>query len=231
MSLEVVFFLVMVALSVLDAIRKKKKGHREGGEATPLPGTETWPAPSDQPEILIPQSRTEDEARVTGESMIPKDLWEEIAALARGEGATGGPESDPDLESEPEPDPPGLDQSVFKAPPPRPGRSAASSRRPLERAPLSVERSPRDSARSRAPRSRAFRHEIAAEQDGQVPVQSWWEERPESDAILSARLGATEERAAAGHPYLQGRAALRRAIIAREVLGPPKALREEDGFA
>lgn len=225
MSVEVIFFLVMIALSIMDAIRKKNKGPAgEGeGEAAPIPGTETWPPPADQPEMSIPQGRTAGDTPVTGESMIPKDLWNEIAALARGD----------EVVVETEPAAEGLDPSVFRAPPARPERSVEkASERTLERAPLREDRSSRELTRSRAPRSRAFRHEIAAEQGEEGVDQSWWEERPESAAILSARLGASGEqpRAAAGHPYLQGRRALRRAIIAREVLGPPKALRDDHGL-
>lgn len=231
---------VFLVVSILDALAKnaKKRKAREQAEqmegmADPGDELEPWRAPEvDESdgraglEMGGARRRTgTDPASRGSEGMIPKDLWEEIAALAGGQLPQ---QQEPPEEPDPEPS--------SWIPEPRSERKPVS----LEVPAPDVERESRDLMRRRArppvsergqftttPMKRPAHaiHEAHAlygtdpssrppsEQDGMDP--------------LAQRLGADPSAARVrlmGHDVHQ----LRQALILSEVLGPPVALKKPD---
>ena len=72
--------------------------------------------------------------------------------------------------------------------------------------------------RSRDPRPRMFRREMDGSEEERVP---WWKEETKEEVAASSAAEPT-----LGRGQFRGMRALRRAIIAKEVLGPPMALRD-----
>lgn len=103
---ELIFVLIFIAFSVLEALGRKKGAQRKRG-----PGQSPGPEPRREREREgIPKAREagassrppsgrEGEGPASSEGLIPEDIWEEILGLARGT-PQKGPESRP--QSEPE---------------------------------------------------------------------------------------------------------------------------------
>lgn len=131
----------------------------------------------------------------SSEDLIPRDIWEEIAALARGEKPTGS------------------------RPPPAPGRqptpyAPAPSR--IERAPQEVRAAAREPAPARAPHPVHDTHPNLGR-----PVS----ERLTSAPLRTAGRRPTEEVQAVRRLLAGGGTSLRQAVILHEILGPPASQR------
>ena len=227
---------VFLVVSILDALAKNAKKRKAQQQAEEMAGhgedLEPWHAPEiDDPEghdVVVASQGGDVDLRSRGsEGMIPKDLWEEIAALA---GAQLPQQPEPAAEEEPEPEPSSWD------PVPRVDREAVS----LEVPARDLERESRELQlrRARPPvtergqftttpmkRPEHAIHEAHAlygtdpssrppsEQDGMDP--------------LAQHLGADPSAARVrlmGHDVHQ----LRQALILSEVLGPPVALKKPE---
>ena len=283
---ELIFILVLIVFSVLENAlkgKKKKGGPIEGPPRTGLPPG--WPPPgADRPEG---RGQREGEPRTSGESrtipaqrdrasdMVPEELWEEIAALARGDvdetlrrrrararaeaerARRQGTAPGPHRQSAP----PGQPRPGATAGPPVPSRSApgpSGDARPSpgDEAPAVLTPAGRTrTPRSREPRSREGYHterlkearQASGGEDEQTGLAAIAAGPPAPATGPSTRESFTQGRTAAGRrtvplreaararskpssPKVRGRfrgpGALRNAIIAREVLGRPLALRE-----
>lgn len=95
---ELIFFAVLILFSILDAIARKRRGRH--AEEAPGPD-EIDPAAARRRPTKVPGAETEPPS---SEGMLPRDLWEEIAALTRGErpGASGPGEAGDSSPSEAE---------------------------------------------------------------------------------------------------------------------------------
>ena len=270
---ELIFILVLIVFSILENALKGKK--KKGGPLERPPGTQLppgWPPPREERPAGRGQAGTgqgEGGASKTipakGErasEMVPEELWEEIAALARGDvdetlrrrrararaeaekarrqgaarsrTATTAPAppapvakpAPPSVEEEAEEVSVGGGGTVFPGAEIPDAPAATRSRAP----------------RSREPRSREGYHAqrlAKAEKPakaGKGRTKGRAQPRPPSQPAAGAvsrrtPLRDSQQRAAtvAGHhprPGFAGPRALRQAIIAREVLGRPLALRE-----
>jgi len=132
---QLIFVAIIVIFSILDSVARTKKKRQGGG---PLPPPEEWePAewePEEEraeevkplPEYTQPYGSAEESKRPApkgSEGMIPQDLWEEIAGLARGRIPQQPPAPKP---APPRPAPP-------RSAPPRPApRTEAIPARPVE---------------------------------------------------------------------------------------------------
>jgi hypothetical protein len=217
---QLIFVAIIVIFSILDSVARTKKKRQGGG---PLPGPEPpqeWETEEDsyqEAEPLPQYSRpygsptgAEEQAPKGSEGMIPSDLWEEIAGLARGR----VPQQPPAPEPAPSrPAPP-------RRAPPRPAptrpapRTEATPARPVPRTESVPARPVETHSVHRAhegfgtdPSSR-----VRSREDGLDP--------------LAFELGL--DASAARHQLLsRDRHALRQAVILQEILGPPAALRSD----
>jgi hypothetical protein len=201
--------LVFLAIAVIQGIgQKRREAAKKAGK--PPGGQPPGQAPSQAGAEFDPAPR-EGARGGTSEGLIPSEVWDEILGLARGK--TGGPKTPADLpSSRPAP------EEATEAP----ARSQSSEvmRRPAEamRRPPEAMRRPSDSRPSQqAPAP------VPLVASSPVPIlrresPSRAEEQPMEGGIRGAQTrlfgqGSTEE--------------LRKAIILKEVLGPPLALRDE----
>jgi len=213
--IQLLFIGFFIFISVVDAIAKKKKKENERREAPlgrnePLPEyerREASPGPGRR-EPLSEYTRAhgttygdeeDEESFESSEPMVPDELWEEIAQLARGQ------RSEVELEpvDEPVPVPVPVDDGRMG----RMGRASAGLGK-YER-PLSYD-------------ERA----LARQRQGKPLVP----DRPERTLAPVPGSGGTVPKRGARHWLSSegsGAAALRRAVVIREVLGPPVAVRSD----
>ncbi|MFO8175727.1 MAG: hypothetical protein R6T96_15700 [Longimicrobiales bacterium] len=88
---ELIFVLIFIVFSVLEAVGRKKGAQRRGGPGhSPDPGTGERPGREEPSRSGRPASpsRTQDRGEEAGarssEGLVPEDVWEEILGLARG---------------------------------------------------------------------------------------------------------------------------------------------------
>jgi len=221
------FWLIIIAVVVLQGIgRKKRKAGQPGQEPPGSPGPRTAP-PGDQegvtastassrPTVASPRPTMdsprpgqevaeEASSEESSEGMVPADVWAEILGLARGETQRAEPEAPPPAEAAPVP--------------------WAREERPREDRPAAA---------------------VALREGPPPPVVRSFPTSHGADAVLhQTKTGDFESRLAVSRtptPELEpggGRGVraglfgsgspreLRKAIILKEVLGPPLSLREE----
>lgn len=235
---ELVFFAVIILFTILEAVAKRRK-QREAGEDGGDEG-ETWvPAPVERqprpkaerrPQVERGSSSSTDRGmpergarrEERSETMIPADLWEEIAGLAAGE-----PRSEPSPRAEPKPVPRGRPESAPRRWKPGPFGDEATSLETLE-----VERIEDDIRPMRtytgAPVPSVDAHPVHRSHRGygtdpseRAPSEQDW--RPTERGNRNAKRVRTMLRGS------EGTDALKQAVILREVLGPPVSMKDEGG--
>jgi hypothetical protein len=221
-------WLIIFAVAVLQGIgqRKKKSGQKPGQQpglgGRPAPGTsrgraaETHdkPVSTRAPGATSASSTSQDlgEAGGSSEGIIPADVWEEILGLARGKTPAGKPE--PAYE----PDPASLPEPVYE-----PDPAPAFEPEPA----VEVESVPEADVRSRRRREEdrdrrrqgVVKQPIAAREVGSgrgVAAAS-----PAPSVRKSVEGGGVREDLFGGGSLEE----LRKAIVLKEVLGPPLSLR------
>lgn len=207
---ELVFFAVIILFSVLESIaRSRKQRQAEGGEDAgkgeegPRPAGRSGRPRAEAGRAPGPgASRTAE--RESSERMIPEDLWEEIAGLAAGRPA-----------------------------PSKAGKKGGVARRPRPRQPEPRPKAPSSSSGS-VPELRGRFTPKALEVDehpvhlshagyGTDPserVKSEQDWRPSEEGNRNAERVRAMLRGS-------GADALKQAVILREVLGPPLAMRDD----
>jgi len=91
---ELIFVLIFIAFSVLEAVGRKKGARRKGGPGR-APGSEGGSRERGERREGMPRAREAgadsrssagktEEAPASSEGLIPEDIWEEILGLARG---------------------------------------------------------------------------------------------------------------------------------------------------
>ncbi|MFH1762680.1 MAG: hypothetical protein ABIF09_00685 [Gemmatimonadota bacterium] len=192
------FWLIIIAVAVLQGIGRKKKKPGQPGQKPPGP---TAPRPgqprdhgrvtaSSRPPMAPPRPGQDEEASGSSEGMIPGDVWAEILGLARGETRQDDPEIPPSSEERP----------------------AASAARREEPPPLEERPFPKSHGADAVPHQSKpadFRSRIAA---SSTPLEV---ERGDTRDIRTMLFGS-------GSP-----AELRKAFILKEVLDPPPSLRKK----
>ena len=201
-----IFLGVLIFFSMLDAALRKKKA---AGGGLQLPPPEEWEEeethgvdpggiPGEaQTQYAEPYGVQHGPAPTTSEALIPKDIWEEVAAIAAGSGPTEPP---PEPEPEPEPEFTALQRSRQRDPvvPRSRMRDVSDASHLVHRAHDGFGTDPSE----RAP----------SEQDGSDRLA----QHLSADAsAIRKQLGSLD-----GHE-------LRQAMILHEVLGPPAAYRED----
>lgn len=269
---ELIFILVLIVFSILEnALKRKKKGGplEKPPEPRIPPG---WPPPDNtRVERRGPTREQETKPipakRERAAEMVPEEIWEEIAALARGDveetlerrrararaeaerarrkgtpgtrTATTRPLPPTSVPREEPTDPDGVDgwEEADEAS----ARGGTGDLRGAERA-GEADRSRSRTPRSREPRSREGHHETRLRETRRPSRKrsDAGEARPDRKAGDRRALTAFQDRKPLrggeqpsgdparrrAPPAFRGAGALRRAIIAREVLGRPLALRE-----
>lgn len=218
---ELIFFAVIVLFSILEAVAKRRK-QREAGEDGGDEG-ETWvPAPVERqprpkaerrPRVERGSSSSTDRGmpeRGAGreersETMIPADLWEEIAGLAGGQATRRRPE------------PVSLDTDE--------ARSLESLE--VERIEDDIRPVRRTYTGARVPSS-ADAHPVHRSHLGYGTDPSE-RVRSEQDWRPPVRGNRNAKRVRAMLRGSEGTDALKQAVILREVLGPPVSMKDEGG--
>lgn len=219
---ELVFFAIIILFTILESIAKRKKqreaedeGGDEGESWTPAP-VERQPKPkverrprvergsSSSTDRGVPQRGGGSEER--SETMIPADLWEEIAGLASGQTPRRRPEPEAELE--------GMNTEE------------ARSLEPLEVERIGADIRPvRVYRGSRVPSS-ADAHPVHRSHLGYGTDPS--ERAPSAEDWRPAERGnRNAKRVRAMLRGSEGTDALKQAVILREVLGPPVSMKDK----
>ena len=206
---ELVFFAIIILFSVLESVARARK-QREGGGAEGPVEREGRPRPEgrrrrpreEAGRVTRPEGARSAE-RESSERMIPEELWEEIAGLAAGR---------------PAPSKAGKKGGVAKRPRPRPRQAE-----PRPQAPSSGSV---PELRGRfTPKALEVEHPVHLSHAGYgtdpseraKSEQDW---RPSEDGNRNAKRVRALLRGS-------GADALKQAVILREVLGPPVAMRDD----
>lgn len=231
---ELIFFAVIVLFSILEAVAKRRKQREEGEEGgddeswTPAP-VERQPRPKAgrRPQVERGPSSSNDRGmpeRGSGreepsETMIPADIWEEIAGLAGGE--VRRPEPVP---SERKPVPASRPKTAPRRWEPGPFDDEAGSLEQLEVERIEDDIRPvRTFTGGRVPSVDAHpvhRSHIGYGTDPSERAPSEQDWRPTPRGNRNAR------RVRAMLRGREGNDALKQAVILREVLGPPLSMKD-----
>ena len=208
------FWLIIIAVAVLQGIgQKKKKAGRPGPRQPPGSQGEPRTPPREQGRVQAsarlptapPGPGGGPKGERSSESMVPEDVWAEILGLARGEPRRVEP--DPSPPSEEEPVPWALEER------PRKEKPAAARARRVD-LPVPEERPFPASHGADAPLHQTKPNEYGA----RLAVS----QAPDAEAERGKGRGVRGRVFGAGSVE-----ELRKAVILREVLGPPLSLREE----
>jgi len=218
---ELIFFGVIIAFSILDSILRGKKKRQKGSDGLPVPEAQEWePA---EVEAYLPtyddEPSYDDEQRVSGlEALqqhaepaprspgvaIPKDIWEEITALAGGRLPV-------EQASEPSVTLPVVVEPELPVDP-REAERALRRELPVRRAERAV--------------GRTGEHRVHTSHRGYGSDPST--RAPSEQDGLGAHAETLSRDAASARALLNShdKHSLRQAIILQELLGPPAAYRE-----
>jgi hypothetical protein len=90
---ELIFFAVLIFFSILESVARQRKQRQGGGaEPSPLPGSEPLPREGERSAAGRTARAGDEDREQSAETVLPADLWEEIAGLAAG----GLPEAPPE---------------------------------------------------------------------------------------------------------------------------------------
>lgn len=226
-----ILVLIFFGLPLLDGILKSAKKARE---RPPLPGSDDpvlrdWDhrsAGEPTTATAAEPDTTESPARTAGEELLPEELWRELRRLAAGKAAERrGPETRGRAPEGP--------RRVPRTPSPAPGSRGGARPRPRSPRPSTTEGRREESPAGRRPAAAR----VAAPRVTSAPA----DERPtppETRSRPPALPGIGEARAPGNAPLVAllrslggpGPAGLRRAVVLREVLGPPVSLRPRDAL-
>lgn len=196
---ELIFFAVIILFSILESVarqRKQREAERGEGEEDDDVRAEV---PRRDRDVHGREERTSEEP---SETMIPADIWEEIAGL--GTTREEEPEPDPVPEGRPAPQRPEPAPQPVPAPRPEPRPSPASP------TPIPGTRDAHVVHRAHA--------EYGTDPSERTPSAEDW--RP------SERDNRNAKRVRAMLRGSEGADALKQAVILREVLGPPAAMKD-----
>jgi hypothetical protein len=205
------FWLIILAVAVLQGIGKKKKRAGQPGQKPPgPPGPRTAPpqgqrpvTASSPPTLASPRPGQEELEAESSEGMIPQDVWAEILGLARGAPRQTQAEAPPPDEAAPVP---GTREER-----PVQDRVAAGVARREEPLPPAVRAFPPSHG------ANAVLHQTKTENfESRLAVSR----TPSSGSGPGEGRGVRAELFGSGSPE-----ELRKAIILSEVLGPPLGLR------
>ena len=203
---ELIFFAVIILFTIIESIAKaRKKRAEEAGET----GGEV----SDR-ERLARRSGPRDREEEASETMIPADIWEEIAGLGQGrrepetEPADWAPAPPPKPAPKPKPSPAPVPYGGARRPPP-------ALRKPAAPAPSPV----RIPAAAEVHRIHRLHSEFGTDPSERTRSEQDW--RPE------VRDNRNAKRVRAMLRGSEGTDALKQAFILKEVLGPPAAMKED----
>lgn len=220
---ELVFFAVIILFSILEAVAKRRKqgeageeGGDEGESWTPAP-VERQPKPKAERRPRIERGSASSSSTDRGmpqrgagreepsETMIPADLWEEIAGLATGQTPRRRPKAEPE----------GMHTEE------------ARSLEPLEVERIEDDIRPaRTYTGARVPSS-ADAHPVHRSHVGYGTDPS--KRAPsEQDWRAAERGNRNAKRVRAMLRGSEGTDALKQAVILREVLGPPVSMKDKD---
>lgn len=238
MDLQILVIVVVVVLSILDAVMKKAKkrglelpqsdeppGVSEAGQGRPQPVS--GPEAASRPSRAGPPSAGRRQSAL--DILVPPEIRKELEDLVSGGGPRAGQTTSPPTQASGSGQLSETSTPSHSLPPPRepvetsgpawlptPERSRAP--RPAEvrsRAPRPVEVRSRESS---VPIAEGRRDDRAIRLPAPAPVGADYAPSPEGRAPDASQLG------------LDTVTGLRRLVVAREVLGPPVALREEGEF-
>lgn len=226
------FWLIIVAIAVLQGIGQKKRktgkpGQRLPGSKTPGQQASTRTRPRKTGPGLGEPDLTSDEG-ASSEAMIPSDVWEEILGLARGTPPGKAPPGAPSPAEENE-EPLSLE---LGGAPPKEGEMRRS--REVERRPAGgmESRRPRPSPDGSQPARVPAAREFPASHGARPALHTT--QPADSEARLGVprqvRESGSESRSDSVRTELFGGGTLRelrKAIVHQEVLGKPVALRED----
>lgn len=236
---ELVFFAVIILFTILEAVAKRRK-QREGGEDGGDEGESWTPAPVERqprpkaerrPRVERGSSSSTDRGmpeRGAGreersETMIPADLWEEIAGLAAGE-----PRSEPSPRGEPKPVPSRRPESAPRRWKPGPFDDEAASLETLDVERIEDDIRPVRTYTGKRVPSSVDAHPVHRSHIGYGTDPS--ERAPsEQDWRPTDRGNRNAKRVRAMLRGSEGTDALKQAVILREVLGPPVSMKDEGG--
>jgi hypothetical protein len=244
---DIFFILVFVAIAVIQGIGQKRRQEakkRQQGQTgapprpPPRPGAEAGAGPGSEP-IRAERSGSARKPE-SSEGLIPSEVWEEILGLARGGPLPPKrPPASPKSEAPPEEV---TGRGLAEVPQPRAGRPDATRTAPTPR-PREIsdrDRSERPRGipeRDRTPRPRSPEMIRSPAEIRPVRAQESRPSRaPVPAAIASGEVGTAGEVGESAAPQGEGRSPLfgdgsveelRKAIILKEVLGPPLSLRDE----
>ncbi len=227
-----IFVLLFIAMSVMDGIGRRRKAKQKGAPGK-TPGPQTKTPVESQPRPVASGSKTtvsqRSETPASGrkkdqgsEGLIPKEIWDEILGLARGappqptraEGETAPAQTTAEGDS----------SSWAEGSAAGAGRveraDATVERRPTRREPVSV---PADARESGGVPARQARPSVAA-----LSATASTPGKMETGSLGSRRTtGGSRGWKTRRDLFGDGSAEeLRKAIILREVLGPPLGMRE-----
>lgn len=215
-----IFWLIIMAVAVLQGVGRKKK---QGGQPGQKPMGSPRPRPAQpRPRATLPGdvegtssvpstrasagSGESEEVGSSSEGMIPQDVWAEILGLARGE-----PQPPPPRRADPDALPPAEEEVVSRSFDEVPEERRSRVDRPRETKARAVPSSHLADAPLHQTRPEDFESRLAADRRPPPPEP----EQGETPAARSRLFGG-------GSP-----GELRKAIILKEVLGPPVGLRED----
>lgn len=256
---QLIFVGIILLFSILEAVARKKKEGAEGGGDVPAPPPPRVPeprrparAPAPGPvaydqdptfdeEVTSAEGSRRREATASSEGLIPGDVWEEIAALARGgvpPSAKPGPATVPKPAPRPAP-------SSRPAPAPYQGRTGQEAhlprppqrKAPVPAAPLPSRPAPRAPVGISGRKAPATPPPLPAAAEEIRPAHALHETHVGLGQPVGTRLtsfagdgrarGLSPDVAAARKLLSGGPATLRQAVILTEVLGPPASMKDE----
>ena len=243
MDLQILVIVVVVVLSILDAVMKKAKkrgmelpqsdepsGASEVGRGRPLPVP--GPDAASGPSTASPPSAGKRQSAL--DILVPPEIRKELEDLVSGGGPRTGQPTPPPTQASGSGEFSGASAQSGPRSLPLPGEPMETSGPPWAPTP-ERSRAPRPAeVRSRAPRPvEVWSRESRLEPVARTAPSSVGEGRDDRPVRLPASVGADYA------PSPEGRApdpsqlgldtvtGLRRLVVAREVLGPPVALRDE----
>jgi hypothetical protein len=230
---EFIFFAVLILFSILESIARKQKERVEGGERPPAPEAPrpSRPRRSERgvPDVQRGGERLEEDS---SETLIPADIWEEIAGLASGRAPQQGRRAPGPGRRTPSPPSRRFPESrPGNRLPERPATGTAWPEAESKEA-LNVERI--EDEITRPVRTYTGLHPRPAGQPHPVhrshPEFGMDPSEREPSRLTASRREAGRESAKRVRAVLRGSRgadALREAVILREVLGPPAGLRDD----
>lgn len=203
--------LIFVIISILEGISKKRRQQtQQRQEEYPEPDAPGESAPDYEPEWQSEADEPREETAQTAEDMIPDDLWEILTGEKRQRTKPPEPEPEPEYRSERH-----YEQDVAYAPEPEPVEDETEVYIPPDPKAPGAEPIAQPEAARRVPWAGEKKRFREHKKPIQV-VELEDEQQQQPMGGLGLRLGERDQ--------------LRRAIVLREVLGPPRGLEDDPKY-